>query len=113
VVEEEERIERLAIAEAEGPPQVNAGGFECGSGLAVLLDGTDRHGHLLGGGKLLREEYGKAVKRGRTMTREAWKKIDALRPFQAAGNGVAMVSRDIRCRAGPRAAFRRSAAGGS
>ncbi len=49
VVEEQERIDVVGLAEAERAPQMHAGAFEGGGGEDVVLDGTDRHDSSLAG----------------------------------------------------------------
>src|SRR5262249_30937404 len=47
IVEEQERIELVGIAEAEGAPQLDAGALHGGLRLDDALHGPDRHGVLL------------------------------------------------------------------
>ncbi len=47
IVEEEEGIELLRLAEAEGAVELHTGALDGGLGLRNLLDGADRHRDLL------------------------------------------------------------------
>ena len=47
VVEEEERVEVLGVAEPERAAEMHARAFEGGFGLDEPLDRTNRHGHLV------------------------------------------------------------------
>ena len=46
IVEQQERVELLGVAEAEGAAQMHAGAFHGGLGLDDLLDGTNGHDSL-------------------------------------------------------------------